>query len=215
MTADKDDTGDSGDTGTAALEFSTALSRTEQHIVRLTFWQTILSVVGVVIAVLALYAALTESAAVRQQTAAAVWPYVQLIIEDYDTGDAAGFSFSFTNSGVGPARMKGVRLGIDGRAIRDWSELVASTGGNGSAGVNRNWISNRVLRPDETVVVFDTKDPALARALVNLVGKPGSTLAFCYCSIFDDCWLADSGRGAEGPEPVEACPDYGDATYRN
>ncbi|MEJ2330125.1 MAG: hypothetical protein P8Z33_09715 [Gammaproteobacteria bacterium] len=49
-----------------------SLLRAEHHIIRLTFWQTILSVVGVVIAVLALYAALTESAAVRQQTAAAV-----------------------------------------------------------------------------------------------------------------------------------------------
>jgi hypothetical protein len=86
---------------------SHSLARAERHIIRLTFWQTILSVVGVVIAVVALYAALTESAAVRQQTAAAVWPFVQLMIEDYDTGDAAGFSFALTNVGVGPARMRG------------------------------------------------------------------------------------------------------------
>ena len=93
--------------------------RAENHIIRLTFWQTILSIVGVVIAVLALYAALTESAAVRQQTAAAVWPFVQLNIANYDTGDTAGFSLGFTNVGVGPAKMQDVRLSIDGNVARN------------------------------------------------------------------------------------------------
>lgn len=51
-------------------------------------WQIVLSVVGVFIAVLALYAAITESEAVRRQTAAAVWPFVQVSIADYDSGDA-------------------------------------------------------------------------------------------------------------------------------
>jgi hypothetical protein len=41
-------------------------SGAENAFVKLTFWQTILSVVGVFIAIVALYAALTESAAVRQ-----------------------------------------------------------------------------------------------------------------------------------------------------
>ena len=94
-----------------------SLLRAEQHIIRLTFWQTILSVVGVVIAVLALYAALTESAAVRQQTAAAVWPFVQLIIGNYDTGEEAGFSFAFTNAGVGPAKMRDLRVSVDGKVM--------------------------------------------------------------------------------------------------
>ena len=38
-------------------------------------WNCGLSVVGMFIAIIALYAALSESEAVRQQTAAAVWPF--------------------------------------------------------------------------------------------------------------------------------------------
>jgi hypothetical protein len=192
-----------------------ALSRTEAHIVRLTFWQTILSVVGVLIAVLALYAALTESAAVRQQTAAAVWPFVQPTVENYDTGEAAGFSLAFTNAGVGPAKVKGVRLVVDGKPMRDWSEVVAGVGGDPGAAVNRNFISDRVLRPDETVVVFSTQDPGLVRKLVPAIGKMSSALTFCYCSIFDACWIADQVSVQQEPEPVDACPDFGDDTYRN
>ena len=192
-----------------------SLLRAERHIIRLTFWQTILSVVGVVIAVLALYAALTESAAVRQQTAAAVWPFVQLMIEDYDTGDTAGFSLAFTNAGVGPARMRDVRLSIDGNVTRNWSELVASVDGDTGAAINRNFISDRVLRPDETVIIFSTMDADLARKLVGAVSKPRGALTFCYCSIFDECWLADSRKDLQAPELVEACPDFGGETYLN
>ena len=207
-----DDKTTSSDVDSASTQ---SLLRAEHHIIRLTFWQTILSVVGVVIAVLALYAALTESAAVRQQTAAAVWPFVQLMIEDYDTGDAAGFSLALTNAGVGPARMRDVRVSIDGNVTRDWSELVASVDGDTGAAINRNFISDRVLRPDETVVIFSTMDADLARKLVGAVSKPRGALTFCYCSIFDECWLADSRKDLQAPELVEACPDFGSETYLN
>ena len=126
-----------------------SLLRAEDHIIRLTFWQTILSVASIVIAVVALYAALAESSAVRQQTAAAVWPFVQLLVENYETDDAAGFSLGFTNAGVGPAKMQDVRVSIDGNVARNWLELVASVDGNSEAAINRNFISDRVLRPDE------------------------------------------------------------------
>lgn len=207
------------DDKTAASEVESAsthsLLRAEHHIIRLTFWQTILSVVGVAIAVLALYAALTESAAVRQQTAAAVWPFVQLMVENYDTGDTAGFSLAFTNAGVGPARMQDVRVSIDGNVTRNWSELVASVDGDTGAAINRSFISDRVLRPDETVVIFSTNDADLVRKLVGAVSKPRGALTFCYCSIFDECWLADSRKNLQAPELVEACPDFGSETYLN
>lgn len=192
-----------------------SIVRAEHHIIRLTFWQTILSVVGAVIAILALYAALTESAAVRQQTAAAVWPFVQLMVENYDTGDSAGFSLAFTNAGVGPARMQDVRVSIDGNVTRNWSEVVASVDGDTGAAVNRNFISDRVLRPEETVVIFGTEDADLARKLIGTVSTPRAALTFCYCSIFDECWLADSRKDLQAPEIVEACPDFGSDTYLN
>lgn len=198
-----------------ASEVTHSLLRAEHNIIRLTFWQTVLSVVGVLIAVLALYAALTESAAVRQQTAAAVWPFVQLMIEDYDTGDEAAFSLAFTNAGVGPAKMQHVRVSIDGNVARNWAELVASVEGDAGAPINRNFISDRVLRPDETVIVFSTKSADLARKLVDAVSTPRAALTFCYCSIFDECWLADTRKQLQAPESVEACPDFGGDTYLN
>jgi hypothetical protein len=194
-----------------------ALSSTERVFVRLTFWQTVLSVVGVFIALVALYAALKESAAVRQQTAAAVWPFVQMTIADHDSEESASFSMSFTNNGVGPARVHGVRLTIDGQPIRNWTHAVKVLDAEepGAVRVSRNFISDRVLRPDETVTIVSTADIDLARRFQAAIGNPDNYITYCYCSIFDECWLADSRKNLHEPDLVEQCPDFGDATLRN
>jgi hypothetical protein len=191
------------------------LSRAERIFVRLTFWQTVLSVAGVFIAIVALYAALNESAAVRQQTAATVWPFVQLLIEDYDTEANAGFTMSLSNVGVGPARMRALRLIIDGEPIRDWEHAVTVLDGKITAQVSRNFVNDRVISPDETVDIISTTDPDLARRFQAAVANPKSSVTYCYCSIFDECWLADSQKDIQNPEPVGECPDFGDTVFRN
>lgn len=191
------------------------LSRTERIFVRLSFWQTVLSVVGVFIAVLALYAALTESAAVRQQTSAAVWPFVQISVADFDSGEDAGFTLSFTNSGVGPALVRSLRVVVDGEPMRDWAHVVGHLGGTLDDQVGRNSISHRVLSPAERVDLISVTDPALARRFQAVIGNPENSISYCYCSIFDDCWLADSRHQPLTPKSVDACPDFGEATFRN
>jgi hypothetical protein len=198
-----------------AKQSARVLPGAERLFVRMTLWQTILSVVGIFIAVVALYAALKESAAVRQQTAAAVWPFVQLIIEDYDTGETAGFALSFMNAGVGPAKIAGVRLEFNGEPVRDWVQAVTVVGGDTNSDVSRNFVSGRVLRPEETVDMIRTTEAELARRFQAAIAKPGKHITYCYCSIFDECWLADSRRDLQDPEPVAMCPDFGEDAFQN
>jgi hypothetical protein len=201
---------------TAREKRSTPLVAGVEHFfVRMTLWQTILSVVGIFIAVVALYAALKESAAVRQQTAAAVWPFVQMMIDDYDRDDMAGFTMSFVNVGVGPAKVRSLRLEIDGQPIRDWTQAINVVGGNIDAAVSRNFIGGRVMRPEERVDLISTTDPDLARRFQRAIATQGNYVSYCYCSIFDECWLADSRKDLQNPEPVEMCPDFGDDSFEN
>jgi hypothetical protein len=191
------------------------LTAADRIFVRMSLWQTVLSVAGVFIAVVALYAALKESAAVRQQTAAAVWPFVQLLIEDYDSGDSARFAMSFMNVGVGPARLHAVRLELDGKPMRDWAQAVTTLGGDTTSSVSRNFISGRVLRPDEKVDMISTMEPDLARRFQAAIADPNNFIVYCYCSIFGECWVADSRRDLQDPAPVEICPDFGEAAFQN
>ena len=196
------------------------MAELQRSFLRLTFWQTLLSLAGVFTGAVALYAALNESQAVREQTAAAVWPYVQFMIDDTDDGESARFALHFENVGVGPALMRGMQLTVDGKAVRSWEDAMAMLD-EASPQVGRDYgrsgISERVLAPGETVIAFHTHDRHLALRMQEAVYGGSVGLSYCYCSIFDACWEARSGEPSGDPriDAVEACPDHGDASFRD
>lgn len=194
-----------------------AMADIERTFLRLTFWQTLLSLAGVFTGAVALYAALNESAAVRQQTAAAVWPYVQVTVLDTDSGDAASFALRFANVGVGPARMQGMRLTHDGSAVRDWQQVVASLIDEPlrlGHDYGKSSVGNGVLAPGDRVIAFQTQHPALARALSKATASGATRLDFCYCSIFDECWESGSDDRAGAEHAIETCPALGDEAFQ-
>ncbi|MEZ5959070.1 MAG: hypothetical protein R3C30_01400 [Hyphomonadaceae bacterium] len=191
------------------------LSRSEKIFIRISVWQTVLSVVGVFIAVVALYAALTESEAVRRQTAAAVWPYVQLAVSDYVGEDDAVFEFSFTNAGVGPAHVRAMRVTMAGEHMTTWADVVRTASGGREVEFSQTAANNRVLRAGERIVIFGTRDTSLVEALRLVASDPANAIEYCYCSIFDECWLANSRTPEALPTPVAHCPDYRDASFRS
>ena len=192
----------------------TNLSRSERIFVRISVWQTVLSLVGLFVAVVALYAALNESEAVRRQTAAAVWPYLQLTVNDHISAEDALFELSLTNAGVGPTHIRDMRITLDGRHVTTWDEMLSSVNVRADS-FSQNAANKRVIRPGESVIVFGTRDPAAVRALRTVVANPENAIEFCYCSIFDECWLADSGEPDAMPTAVAQCPDYGLASFSN
>lgn len=188
-------------------------SGSERAFVRLTFWQTVLSLVGVFIAIVALYAALTESEATRKQTAAAVWPFVQLTISDHLSADGAEFRISLTNAGVGPARMRAMRVLFEGIPLHDWHHALELVGEEGTHRLGQTYVSRRVLIPGETIDMVSTMDRVLVGKFLESLARPGNSISYCYCSIFDECWVIDSDKDLQTPDPVEECPDFGDEAF--
>ena len=90
----------------------------------------------------------------RRQTAAAVWPYLQLSIEDYSTPDAALFSISLTNVGVGPAKLQSMRVVFEGSSVQDWAGLIQALTGGENTNFSQNYSRNRVFSPGERVDLF-------------------------------------------------------------
>ena len=197
------------------------IANIERTFLRLTFWQTLLSLAGVFTGAVALYAALSESQAVREQTAASVWPYVEMMIEDTDDGENARFALAVENVGVGPARMQGVEFRVDGEAIPSWDVLTARLLEDPvKVGVDfgRSTISNRVIAPGQRISAFQTVDRELALRMQEVVYGGRASLRYCYCSIFSECWLSQllPGEGVEGGvEPVAGCPDFGADRFRD
>lgn len=192
----------------------------ERAFLRLTFWQTLLSLAGVFTGAVALYAALTESQAVREQTAASVWPRIQVLMYDSVNEDAAEHPLrvQFSNVGVGPALVGNLRLRIGGETVTSWSQVAsAATKGTDLDGdvFGQETVSRRVLAPGEAIDAFRANSQELAEAVLRLLGERGALLDYCYCSIFDQCWLHqdDTGGGERSVIEVAACPDYGADTF--
>lgn len=181
--------------------------------VRLTFWQTLLSVAGALIAILALFATLNESNEVRRQTAAAVWPYVQVRLADFVRDDQAEFTLTFTNTGVGPAKVRSLAMQLDGQPVASWEALVVRLEQPADSPYGRDFISHRVLAPGESVQAFSTSHPPLVRALQAAIRREGTVLSLCYCSIFDECWESRSDAERADPAPVAACPAPGPGRF--
>ncbi len=204
----------------ASPPVSGSIAGIERTFLRLTFWQTILSVAGVFTGAVALYAALTESQAVRQQTAATVWPYVQFMIKDGGDAESAFFHLSLENVGVGPARMRSMQLTHQGKAMPNWqslTELLLGKEAELGTHFGKSDVSRRVLAPGDAVVAFQTDDTELALSMQEAVYSGAVELTYCYCSIFDECWRISSAKAAaENPMgPVAECPDYGARGFEN
>jgi hypothetical protein len=126
-------------------------------------------------------------------------------------------SFDLRNSGVGPARVEWLTRTLDDKPIEDWdammkalhAEAVSSGGVDSAIAVGRKSTSDvptflsgggslqsmRWQRTDENAPFWDS---------VNKV-RSGSRLRLqaCYCSIFDECWIADSQIFE--PKQVDRC----------
>ena len=196
------------------------LAAVERNVLRLTFWQTVLSLVGVFIGAVALYAALTESQAVRKQTSASVWPYVQLMIRDTDDGEDAWFEIALENKGVGPAKMRSVQFLLDDQALLNWSQVTETLFDQPvQVGVDygRSSLAGRVIAPGESLIAFRTGNRDLVLKLQSEVYSGRTALNYCYCSIFDDCWLVKkwSDTPDTAPRSVEACPDWGETAFQD
>lgn len=197
---------------------ASGIANIERTFLRLTFWQTLLSLAGVFTGAVALYAALNESQAVRDQTAASVWPYVQIIINDTDDGSSARFALSLENVGVGPARMRGMELRLNGEVVSSWDEATSRLLNESmQVGVDfgRSSVAKRVIGPGEGIVAFQTNHRELSLAMQEAVYGGNTSLRYCYCSIFDQCWLGSLSSDSEsaGPVLVEACPDFGETAF--
>lgn len=183
------------------------MTRAERIFVRINIVQTILAVAGVFTGAVALYAALNESSAVRRQSEAAVWPIIQLYIADFISDDAAEFRVSLGNTGVGPGKMEALRISIDGVAARDWRHVAELVVGDPAIAMSKSSVSSRVIAAGETVDLFSVNDPAVVVAMTERAATGSAQIDYCFCSIFDACWLFESATAQT--TKVKDCPDFG------
>lgn len=192
------------------------LSRAERIALRISVAQTVLAVVGFLVGIIALYAALNEADAVRKQQQAAVWPYVDVSVTNDNSSDNLFTEVSISNKGIGPARVKAIDVLLDNEPTASWWDLIGKSTELGEEDLllSNTDASGRVMAAGESLMLVRIDKTALAddeAGALEVLDQFRSVLtqgrvrmSICYCSVFDDCWKIDTAVAGE-PSAVRDC----------
>jgi hypothetical protein len=170
---------------------------------------------AIAISVISLFVAIGHGRTEERMVAATSWPF--LTFETEKNGlEAGGWTIylHLRNSGVGPARVKWLRLDLDGRRLRGRADLMSRCCGvpdsTADQQVRIGLVSQNppvgVLPARETVDILAWRArPGNAAVLSRLDGVRHRLQAqACYCSVLDECWISDLTATAE-PRKVDRC----------
>ena len=163
--------------------------------------------VAVFIAIVSLSITLYEAKVTREHDRMSVWPRLS-----QESSDSAGrYDRAITNVGLGPALVQSYEVRIDGSPRTSWervvSELVAST--NKKPGFFFSHVgAGTVILPGHTIHVLTVIGPEFSSVAIAQDRRVVSRL--CYCSLYGECWLAESNK--PDPAPVRTCAAVADTT---
>lgn len=148
-----------------------------------------------VVALAALFVSIDQGCQTRRHNRLSVRP--KLVHDFYYGDDGAGWKrVSF---GSGPARLRGFRIQVDGKPVRDLQEFVSRLGvPPGTPLTFTNPMVGSVYAPGHENVLIWTKSSSGADILRKQ--WPRAVVQTCYCSAYDECWLSSSDGSWQGDQ---------------
>jgi archaellum component FlaF (FlaF/FlaG flagellin family) len=137
-------------------------------------------------------------------------PHLSLrVTQGVDNSGLSHFDFTARNEGVGPAEIRTLEMLYDGEPVRDSRELLRKCCGTESREYRWDQLQNRMLLPRDRLAMLSIDSrPAMKSAvpaLYSAITQDRIEVRACYCSVFDECWLASSVVRAR-PQRVQSCP---------
>jgi hypothetical protein len=175
---------------------------------------------AIAISVISLFVAVAHGRTEEKLVAASSWPFLTFNTEK-DGLEAGGWSIHLIlrNGGVGPARVKWLRMSLDGKPIRDRADLMSRCCHVPDDTADK-LIALGLVSQNSPVGVLPARD------LVEVLtwrARPGNDAIIsrldgvrhrlraeaCYCSVLDECWISDLTATAD-PRRVERCQPAAD-----
>lgn len=186
----------------------TVLARLLRYLPVLALGNLFVAAPAMIISVAVAYFAFEQAEATKKMQIGSVWPNVS-----YDSGnlDEAGepqINFNISNRGVGPARIAGMQVSLDGKPYRSIQDLLRDccTEKGDRVAVVMSSVNGEVIAPgDEFAFVQIAPEGVPARLYERIENTRMRVRAeVCFCSVFDDCWVEDSQSTAV--RAVAQCP---------
>jgi hypothetical protein len=168
--------------------------------------------VALTVSVFALALGAWQTRLMQGQARASVWPFLSIGYSYSSNTDTDGFVWHVDNNGVGPARIEAVTLTLDGKPMKSWTQVLKALGATGSINVSTTSFKGDVIPPslnrETTINAIRVHQREIATLFKNAVDR--FKMDICYCSVYDDCWIArwqqpkvDAVARCEGTDAVQ------------
>ena len=149
-----------------------------------------------------------------RQLAAQVWPLVEYGTSNLADDGKPQITLELSNSGVGPTRVRSVRLAYRGRPVRSAGELLRTCCLSAIDTTRRvqsvtSDVTGRVLTAGKTVHFLLLPPDSAQRALYRVFNRERFNVAarVCYCSVLEECWVVTSTDKNADPRRVPSCDE--------
>jgi hypothetical protein len=171
--------------------------------------------IAVTLSIVALGLGVYQTRIQQAEAHASVWPYLAINRSYFDSGEHQGFNLEVANHGVGPAKVESIVIRVDGKPVTTWDGvlqlLLGKTRAN-TGNVTFSTLGRFVLPPDSNRDTAKTMlhlyAPDDARAMDQAARR--LDIEACYCSVYEQCWIA---RSAGQPLETDRCDAPNDIRF--
>jgi hypothetical protein len=141
----------------------------------------------------------------QSQARAGVWPYLSIGYSYTSNVDKDAFVWTVNNNGVGPARVESVTLKLDDKPMKRWDDVLAVFGVTNSPSMGFSSINGEVIPPNTNRETTVQPIRVNVRDVATLfkAAEHRFQMDICYCSVYDECWIAHWQRSKV--DPVARC----------
>ena len=179
----------------AASPRGSTIDRLLRYLPVIAFANVFLAAPAMLVSIAVAYFAFEQAEATKRMQFAEVWPNAVIETSNRAPDGRSVGTIAVVNNGVGPARIRGIELRYRDRTYTMLRDLLAACCTTDAARMPMGAATiNGVVVPPGEKVVFARMDPErvppdvwkrFERTLPDLQVK------LCYCSVFDECWVAD------------------------
>lgn len=177
------------------------------------WWDFAIGGAALVTSLVSLYVAVEHGHTMEKLVAANSWPnlYASGNVLEAPKGGVV-FEVQIGNNGIGPARLVTLEVFDGDKPIKDAGDLARAirAAGDGKA-LNARLAGatavGEVVAPGQKLSLIGFETPETERwglPMIKLANRLGTRI--CYCSVFDECFTADSRQRGKPAARVEACP---------
>jgi hypothetical protein len=181
---------------------------------------------ALLISTASIFVAQQSNQSMERLVRASSWPFIQIGSGNASDEGEAQLAFGITNVGTGPARLHTFDMRVDGRDLppgghlltrvllacceAEFNAAVERAGGSQVGAMGQEMsspVSERFLAPNGEIYAMlwpRTEQNAELWTALDTARQAGRiTTTVCYCSVFDECWIAQSNSFP--PQETTSC----------